>query len=200
MDKGTFYFFPFLRGRPRGWRDDSRPNRTAVRFAHAAPPHGLPRWMHRRSASSPLAPCGSFTHPARRRSCSARHASNPTPPMPSNQTKVECALSPGVAANRGSPRTGTPGNSPRASAVGWQVVRRIVLLFLLDPRQGRQKSFCCPCRGSHRQGETRLWAYSPAVLRGGPPPDIVEWAAGRAAGMGGGGLAFPARGRPARQL
>ena len=42
-EKGTFYFFFSNRGRPFGRREDSRPNRPAVRFCQLGFPHGVPR-------------------------------------------------------------------------------------------------------------------------------------------------------------
>src|SRR5262245_12530208 len=49
-EKGTFYFFGYLRGRPRGFNDDSSPRRPAVRSAHLSLPNGVPRITERRSA------------------------------------------------------------------------------------------------------------------------------------------------------
>jgi len=50
--KGTFYFFELLRGRPRGRRVDCRPSVVAASFVQRSLPEDLPRQMQARIAAT----------------------------------------------------------------------------------------------------------------------------------------------------
>jgi hypothetical protein len=65
-EKGTFYLFGRFRGRPRGRKDDSKPNARAVRFCKTVLPNGFPRAMHSRIARTSSSVCGSFTQSSQR--------------------------------------------------------------------------------------------------------------------------------------
>ena len=56
---GTFYFSVLIRGRSRGFRLASSPNRPAVRRCHLAVPNGVPRFTlwRRGSTSAPSVGC-----------------------------------------------------------------------------------------------------------------------------------------------
>lgn len=60
-EKRTFYFFALFRGRPRGRKVNSSPNRFAARLVQASLPNGEPRWLLCPTAATSASVCGSFT-------------------------------------------------------------------------------------------------------------------------------------------